>query len=611
MTTSGHTAQPSWAVFARLLAPAPERAGGVAAAPAVAVRTMIRRFWPYARPYRAALGATLAAAAVAPAIGAAEIWLFKVLVDEVLVGGDVGAFPALAVAFVALNLAGGAFEFAEEYGSAWVGQRFLLRLRTDFFGHVLGLSPDALDRRRLGDVLTRLTSDVDAIERFVLTGPADAVAAVLQFALLLGALLWLDVPLTVVSLVVAPGFWFTARRFSRIVKDTSQERRRRAGSLATHAEQALSNVALVQSYNRNQAETRRFEAHGVEVLEAELAASRVRAAFLPLVDLVEVAGGIVVVGAGAHALGSGRLTVGGLLAFLAYLVQMYGPVRDLSRLSTTVFSAAAAAERVVELLEDRPQVRDDPRARHLRVRHGEIRFDDVSFRYSGAARPALDRVSFAVPAGTTVALVGRSGAGKSTLAKLLVRAHDPDRGAITIDGRDLRTATLWSVREAVGVLLQEALIFDGTIGENIAYARPDATDGEVRAAARAAAADGFIDAFPSGYATVVGQKGRRLSGGQRQRIAIARLLLRDTPIMVLDEPATGLDGETARALLAALGRQGRTLLVISHSAETARAADQVVLLDGGRVAGQGTHEQLVARHEGYSRLFGLPVGSAA
>jgi ABC-type multidrug transport system fused ATPase/permease subunit len=309
------------------------------------------------------------------------------------------------------------------------------------------------------------------------------------------------------------------------------------------------------------------------------------------------------------------MSLGALLAFMGYLTQLYSPIRGLGRLTNTIYSASAGAERIVEFLEERPSVVDPPRPRPLGRARGSLSFQAVSFRYPGAEDDALRDVSFSVGPGEVVALVGASGAGKSTVAKLMLRLYDPVVGHVELDGVDLRSLRLADLRRNVALLLQETLVFDASVRENIAYGRPDATDAEVRAAARAADADAFIRALPDGYATRLGQRGRRLSGGQRQRVAIARALLRDAPVLVLDEPTTGLDAESSQRVLDPLRRlmAGRTTLVISHNLLTVRDADRIVVLEGGRVVETGSHDQLVRLDGAYARLYRLhaPAGDAA
>jgi ATP-binding cassette subfamily B protein len=591
--------------FRRLLANAQEGDDLVAAAPAVPVREVFRRFWPHARPYRRWLPLILVFVALGPAIEAATIWMYKILVDGVLVPQRFDLLLWVILAYVGLNLAEGVVTFCDEYLSDWVGGRFIVSLRTEFFGHLHGLSLAFFDRQQLGDVLSRLTDDVEEIEDLLLSGLASAISYFFQLIFFTAALFYLDWRLALVSLFVVPLFWLAARHFSRGIKRAAREERRRSGSIGAVAEESLSNVALVQAYNRQSEEISRFHRENEGNFSAQMAATRLSSLFSPLINLIELAGVIVVVAFGAYQLSQGRLSIGGLLVFMVFLGQLYRPVRGISSLLNSFYAASAGAERVIEFLDRRPSVEEHPWARSLPPARGIVEFDSVSFRYPGVERTALEDVSFSVSPGQTLALVGPSGAGKSTITKLLLRFYDPDAGTVRIDGHDLRDLTLHSLRENVAVLLQETLVFDGTVRGNIAYGRPGATEEEVVAAAKAADAHEFITTLPEGYDTVVGQKGRLLSGGQRQRIAIARAMVRDAPVLVLDEPTTGLDTESGEKVMEPLRRlmNGRTTIVISHNLATVREASEIVVLDGGRVAERGSHAHLLERDGVYARLY--------
>ncbi|MBJ7000073.1 ABC transporter ATP-binding protein [Streptomyces griseofuscus] len=590
----------------------PEASGDVvAAAPAVSPRAVFRRFWPYTRGNRRWLAPLLLLSLTGPVIDAGELWLFKSVVDQVLVPRDLHPFLWIAPAYLGLILCSGVLGFADEMTSTWVGERFLLSLRRDVFRHVQSLSLGFFERRRLGDVLSRVTGDVDAVETFLLSGVADALYYVLQLAVFVGLLFYLSWDLTLLALVIVPLFWGAARHFSRLIKDASRERRRRTGSLSAIAEEVLGNVALVQAYNRQDWEARRFERENVGRFRAVMASTRIRSLYAPLVEIIEVAGGLAVLGLGTWKLSQGQLTLGGLLVFLALIGKMYSPVHGLSGLGTTFYSAAASAERIIELLDQRPQVTELPGARSLGRARGAVEFDGVWFRYPGTDPWALADVSFRVAPGETLALVGASGAGKSTAARLQLRFYDPERGAVRLDGTDLRELRLAEVRESVAVVLQETLVFHGTVRENIAYGRPEASEAEIVAAARAADAHEFIERLPDGYDTLVGQRGRTLSGGQCQRLAIARAMVRDAPVLLLDEPTTGIDASSGRRIMEPLRRlmAGRTTIVISHNLLTVRDATRIVVLDRGRVVEDGAHGDLLVRDGTYARLHRLNTGT--
>lgn len=582
-------------------------------APPVGVKAIFRRFWPYTRTFRGRIWIGLVFVALAPALSAVSIYLFKILVDDVLIPSDYRLFFILAGVYLAVSLAEGVVSFYDQYLSTWVGERFVLNLRRRLFGHLHRQSSDFFERRQLGDVLSRLTGDVTAIEQLVLSGVSEALTYGFQLLFFTAALFYLNWQLALASLIAAPAFVLVARSFSRRIKVAAREKRRRMGSITTVAEESFSNAALVRAYDRQDAEQARFDEENVGSFTAQMQATRLQAMFGPITELLEVIGVLLVMGLAVYELAQGRITIGGLLVFVAYLTQLYGPIQSLGQLTNTIFAASASAERVIEMLDADSSVPEPVHPVELGRADGEVRVRRAGFTYPSTTGPALSDVEFAVHQGEKVAIVGASGAGKSTLAKLLLRFYDPTSGVITLDGHDLRDLRAEDLRRNVATVLQETLVFDGTVRDNILWGRPDATDDEIVAAARVADAHEFVTALPDGYDTRIGQRGRLLSGGQRQRLAIARAMVRDAPVLLLDEPTTGLDAESTHRVMAPLNRlmSGRTTIVISHNLLTVTDADRIVFLEGGRVSAIGTHLELLGSSPGYAQLYRLHEASAA
>src|SRR3954451_8665694 len=460
--------------------------------PPVPLRDVFRRFWPYARPQRKWFAVVLALVIVGPLLDTATIWLFKLVIDRVLVPKDFGEFPILAAAYLGLTLVRGALGFLEDWLSALTAERFVLRLRVILFSDVQRLSLDTLERRQLGDVLSRLGGDIAAIEGFVLSGVVEGVAYLARLLFFAGALFFIDWRLALVAFMVAPIFGYASRLISHAIKNASREVRRSAGSIASVAEESLANTQLVQAYGGEGREVARFHRETRHALQATMSAVRLKAMFTPMVDLIELVGALVVLGLGTWQLSQGNMTLGALMVFLTYLNGLYSPIRGLSKLVNSLYGASAGAERIIELLDERPSVSEPLWPAELDRATGELVIEDVGFQYPGHERTALDAVSFAVQPGESIALVGASGTGKSTIVRLLLRFYDPTAGSITLDGNDLRDLRLADLRRNIAVVLQETLVFDGTIRENIAFGKPGATDAEIVAAAIAADAHAFI-----------------------------------------------------------------------------------------------------------------------
>jgi ATP-binding cassette subfamily B protein/subfamily B ATP-binding cassette protein MsbA len=577
----------------------------VQAAPTVTVRSIFREFWPDTRTFRGRLILSLLMVALPPLLAAVGIYLFKVLVDDVLTPRNLQLFPLVAAAFVAVTVVEGVVSFVDEYLNAWVAERFVLILRSRVFDHLQRLSLTFFEKNQKGDILARLTGDVTAIEGLMLSGLNQALTYVFQIIFFAGALFFLDWRLAAVALIAAPGFLLLARFFSTRIKNASRERRRRSGSISAVAEESLHNVALVQAYNQEEHESARFHRENVGSFTAQMLATKLEALFAPFTDLLQALGVLLVIGVGIHELIAGRLSLGGLLIFLGYLTQLYGPISGFGQLINSIYSASAGAERIIEVLRTEPEVTDPADPVPLGRARGELRVEQLGFHYPGTSRPTLAGIGFSAAPGETVAVVGASGAGKSTLMRLLLRLHDPAVGEVTLDGVDIRRLSLADLRTNVAVVLQETLVFDGTVAENIRWGRPEATPADVVQAARDADAHQFITSLPEGYHTRIGQRGMMLSGGQRQRVALARAIIRNAPVLLLDEPTTGLDAVSTQRVMAPLRRAmcGRTTIVISHNLLTVTDANRIVYLERGRLAGYGTHAELMARSPGYAELY--------
>jgi ABC-type multidrug transport system fused ATPase/permease subunit len=566
----------------------------VAHAPAITIRRIIGRFWPQLRPYRWWLLLALLLITVGLALDAGTIWLFGILVDDVLTPPNPSLFPAVAAGYAGITVLLGIVTFADQYLTAWMGEGFLHALRMRVFGHLQSLPLRFFERRPIGDTISRLTTDITAIEDLVLTGATGAAQNVLRIVLYGGLLFFLNWQLALAALVALPIFALCSRFFSQRSRRAAREVRRRGGQIGAVAEENLGAMPLVQAYNMAPREIARFGAQSNAARAAELTATRIRALFAPITGLFEVAGVLLILGFGMVALVNKQLTLGDLLTFLIYLSQLYAPARSLAGLATTAYAASAGAERVIELLDQKPasaprMVRPAAPAALSGMagqpgRRG-VEFNRVRFRYPGQQTDALHEVSFTVPRGTCVAVLGASGSGKSTLLRLLQRFDDPSAGTIRLDDRDLRLMDPAALRDRLALVPQESMLFDTSVAENILVGRPGASPAEVVAAARAAGADEFIRRMPQGYHSPVGQRGRLLSGGQRQRISLARALIRDAEVLLLDEPTTGLDGRARDELLGVLSRLtvDRTTVLITHDPLVAALADQVVWLDRGQV----------------------------
>ena len=513
-------------------------------------------------------------------------------------------FAVLAVIVIALF--GAISSYFEKYLTTSVGQWVMHDLRRVLYSHIQRLSLSFHDRKRTGDLISRVTSDIDAVQSFISTVLLGILVNILTLLGMMVVMLYLNWAFTVIALLVAPALFFVIYHYTHRIKRASRAMRQQEGEVVNVLEEVLSSIRVVKAFAREDYEQKRFEHESRESVERALEARNFKAKLPPIVEVIVAAGTCLVLWYGARLVLAGELTSGELLVFLLYLGKMYKPMRELSKMTDTISKAQVGWERIREVLENETQVRDLPGAKPAPRFKGEIEFDKVSFAYEGGP-PVVTELSLHIEPGQLAALVGPTGAGKTTIVSLLPRFYEANSGEIKIDGTDIRKYQQKSLREQISFVLQETLLFRATVAENIAYGKPNATRSEIVRAARLANADEFIDRMADGYDTMVGERGVTLSGGQRQRITIARAIIRDSPILILDEPSAGLDAESEKLVFDALGNlmEGKTSIVIAHRLATVRRADVIFVIDRGIVVEEGTHGELIAQGGLYSRLYEL------
>jgi subfamily B ATP-binding cassette protein MsbA len=542
-------------------------------------------------------------------VGLAFPRIVQYLLDAAFISGNAQDLDRIAIGLLALFAVQGALNFAQVYLLSATGERVVATLRQDLFAHLVRLSPGFFTERRTGELISRLSADI-AMLQSVMSHQVSEFAR--QALFLVGgiAMLLLTHPrLTAITLAVVPVVVGAAWLFGRRLRRASTGVQDRVAEATASAEEAFSQIRTVQGFTREALESDRYHAHLVEVVVAAIRRARIRGAFFGIITFFSFGGLVAVLWQGGRLVLGGALTPGALVSFLLYAITVAAAVGALASLFGSYQDAVGAAQRVFELLDTRSEVADPPHPRALpRTRRGhgaDVRVENVTFRYSPALPDALYDVSFRIEPGETVALVGPSGAGKTTIAALLPRFWDASEGRVLIEGIDVRELALEELRGAIGIVPQEPTLFSGTVRENIAYARPGASEADITAAARAAHATEFIDRLPQGFDTRVGERGVKLSGGQRQRLAIARVFLKDPAIVILDEATSSLDSESERLVGEAMEEllRGRSTLIIAHRLSTVRRADRVIVLDRGRVVEEGSHADLLAEGGVYAKLY--------
>lgn len=536
-------------------------------------------------------------------------WLNSLMLS--VTGADrLAAVRFAAAAVLVIAVFGALCAYAEKLLSTTVGQWVMHDLRQRLYFHIQRLSLAYHDQKSTGDLVSTVTSDIDSIQSFISSNLLDALINVVTLVGMVGVMFWINWRFTLVALSVAPILGLVVYKYTRLIRKAAREVRKKEGQIVSVIQEVLSSMRVVKAFAREDYEVHRLEEESLENVEIALRARGIKARLSPLVQVIVAAGTALVLWFGARLVIEGSLSAGSLVLFIWYLGKMYKPMQDLSKMTDSYSKAAVGYERILAILDMDGEVRDLPGARRVARLRGEIMFDRVSFSYE-PDRPILQDLSFRIEAGQLAAFVGPTGAGKTTIISMISRFYDPVSGSVKIDGLDIRRCQQRSLREQISVVLQETVLFQGSVWHNIAYGKPGATRTEIMRAAELANASEFIEKMPRGFDTLVGERGVTLSGGQRQRIAIARAVIRNTPILILDEPSSGLDAESEKLVFEALDRlmKNRTSIVIAHRLSTIRSADVIFVVQDGRLVEHGKHEELAAANGLYAELYGIQFGA--
>ena len=567
----------------------------------------------YALPHRGRFSVAVGAMMVYAVASGGLVYLFKPIFDDLLLAviPDRSRFVTVVTAIVGFSLAKGLGAYFSTYLMTDVGQRLVRDLRNELFGHILRQSAGFFSQQTTGGLMSRMMNDITRIQQVVSETLGDLLRESITVIVLAGLLVFIDPRLALVSIICAPLVVYPLIRLGRRVRRTTRRTQEEMEHLSHITVEAFSGHRIVKAFSAERFEHDRFNRASESLYRITMKVTSTLSVLPPLMEWLGALAVAAVLWYGMSRIGTGDMTAGDFTTFVGALLMMYGPVKKLSRVNANIQQAIAASERVFEMLDTHSEVHDRPQATPILPLRKNIVFKDVAFAYADSPSDViLQNLSFEVQAGQVVAIVGLSGAGKTTLVNLVPRFYDVTGGEILVDGIDIRDVTLSSLRAQIGIVTQDTVLFDDTIANNIAYALPDSERGRVEAAARAAHAHEFIVRLSSGYDTMIGERGQRLSGGQRQRIAIARALLKDSPILILDEATSSLDAESELLVQDALAKLllNRTSFVIAHRLSTVRRADAIIVLDEGRVCEIGQHDELLANpNSQYARLYAMQL----
>lgn len=583
---------------------------------------MTRLILSLVRPYRGTLFLILLAMLVETVMSVAAPWPLKIILDNVVGShklpswldhllapilsgtGKMQIALAAALATIIIAVLGALASYVANYYTTSVGQYVANDLRVRTYHHLQQLSLRYYDTHQTGNLLSTITSDVQTIQGFASSDTLGILVDLLTIIGMLFIMFWLNWDFTLIAVAITPFMLLLVSRFKKAVKKATHEVRKEQSKIVSVVEQGLQSMRVVKAFGRQDLAEQGLAEVSQATVEASLKARRVKALLSPIVSITVALCTAVVLWRGSALILAGAMTAGALTVFLSYLNKFFKPVQDLAKMTNAIAQAAVGVERVRNILDADTIIPERPDASVPDTINGEIEFEHVAFAYTEDS-PVLKDVSFHIQPGQMVGVVGPTGGGKSTIVSLIPRFYDPGAGTVKIDGKDIRDYKIHALRDQIGYVLQETILFEGTIRDNIAYGRKDVTPEEIIAAAKLANADEFISRMPHGYDTMVGERGETLSGGQRQRIGIARAIIRNNPILILDEPTAALDTESERLVIEALERlmKGRTVITIAHRLSTIRDANKIIVLKGGVVAEEGTHDELLARGGVYADLY--------